>query len=312
MENKVIILMAGDVEQKKMLRVGDELTLDNTKFLAAQYYHRHQMPGDDFDGWKQYRDKDGKTPYAQRPMLLGPLLVGATAGSQLTGKFKGKMIILQNMYDGGAYPWNAHWYRKRVEANMGDKADDHIRVWINDHANHGDYPYQLDPTNTVVYLGILQQALRDLSAWVEKGIDPPKSTSYVVSETQLIVPGEAKNRNGIQPVVQVKANGNIRAEINAGRTVKLEATIEVPANAGKVVSAEWNFGDQGKEFSQVPDLKKHYVDPTGKTVRVSITHTYKQPGIYFVTVRAASQREGNVTTPFTRIQNLGKARVVVK
>ncbi len=309
LEKDVVILTLGNADAAK-LKVGDELTFDNTNFLAVQYYHRHQMPGDDFDGWRQYKDSQGKTPYAQRPMLLGPLLTQATAGSLLTGKFQGKMIVIQNMYDGGAFPWNAHWYKNRVKEHLGPNLDKNFRVWFTDHANHGDYPFQKDPTHTIVYLGVLQQALRDLSQWVENGVEPPLSTAYDIRDTQVVIPDNANERNGIQPVVHVKVNGSERAEIKPGETVTLEAVIEVPKKAGKVVSIEWNFGD-GKDFLPVSDITKSYKDTSGQFVTVKTTHIYPTSGTFFVTVRAASERSGDIKTPFARIQNLGKARVVV-
>jgi hypothetical protein len=51
---------------------------------------------------------------------------------------------------------------------------------------------------TVSYLGVLQQALRDLSAWVEKGVPPPQTTHYQVVDGQVVVPDAAAARGGIQ------------------------------------------------------------------------------------------------------------------
>jgi hypothetical protein len=41
-------------------------------------------------------------------------------------------------------------------------------------------------------------------------------------------------------------------------------------------------------------------------------HSFDKSGTYFVTLRAASQRDGDGHTPFARVQNLGRARVVVR
>jgi hypothetical protein len=309
-DGNIVILTIGNNDGVKELKVGDELKFDNSNILAVSYYHRHQVPGDDYYVYNQYKDAEGKAIYPQRPMLLGPMFAAAASGSVPIGKFDGKMIVIQNMNDGGAMPWHADWYRNKVKENVGAGVDNHFRVRFTEHANHGDYPSQPDPTHDIVYLGVLHQTLRDLSAWVEKGIEPA-STNYKVENGQVILPEEAKKRGGIQPVITVKANGKERAEIKAGESVTLEAIIEVPKNTGKVVLAEWNF-EGGKEFTAIDNIVSHYTDSSGRKVKVKTTYTFKTPGTYFPTIQGASEREGNLKTSFALIKNLGSARVVVK
>ena len=79
------------------------------------------------------------------------------------------MILVESLWDREAFAWQADWYRGLVCRHLGAAADDRFRVWFTDHALHGDSAEQEDPTRTVSYLGVLQQALRDLSAWVERG-----------------------------------------------------------------------------------------------------------------------------------------------
>ena len=133
--------------------------LDNSDFLAAQTYHRHQVPGKEYHVWDQFRDSTGKPIYPQRPMLLGPLFTKAASGVLPSGKFKGKVILLGSLWDSEAYPWQQDWYRSKVKENFGDSTDDHFRIWFTDHANHGDYVMPGDPDHLVSYLGVLQQAL---------------------------------------------------------------------------------------------------------------------------------------------------------
>jgi hypothetical protein len=45
---------------------------------------------------------------------------------------------------------------------------------------------------------------------------------------------------------------------------------------------------------------------------LTTAHSFAEPGTYFPTLRVASQRTGDTDTPFTRVQNLGRVRVVVK
>jgi hypothetical protein len=47
-------------------------------------------------------------------------------------------------------------------------------------------------------------------------------------------------------------------------------------------------------------------------VTLKTTYAFSKPGTYFPTLRAVSKRQGDGKTPFARIQNLGRVRVVVK
>jgi hypothetical protein len=126
-----------------------------------------------------------------------------------------------------------------------------------------------------------------------------------MADAQVEVPPKAEARKGIQPVVDLKVNGGVRAEVAVGQPVTLAATIDVPIGTGKVVAVEWNF-DGGATY--VPGE----LGAIAPTVSVQATHTYSQPGTYFPALRATSQRDGDSKTPFARIQNLDRARVVVK
>ena len=302
----VVIVGVADPKVLSLIASGDQVQVDNSNFLAAQTYHRHQVPGPDYSVWDQFRGPDGKPIYPQRPVLLGPLFAANASGSVQNGKFQGKMILIENLWDREAFPWQADWYRAKVRQNLGDRLDDHFRLWFVDHALHGDSTKQEDPTYTVSYLGVLQQALRDLASWVEKGQPPPQSTSYKMADGQVMVPATAAERNGIQPVIVVEANGHARAEVAVGEPVTLTARIDVPKQAGSIVSAEWDLDGSGSYGIKAD------VNETQASSSLKLVHSFDKAGTYFVTLRAASQRDGNRETPFTRVQNLGRARVVVR
>jgi len=291
------------------IKAGDEVVIDNSDFLAMQYYHRYQVPTPDFYVWDQFRGPDGKPLYPQRPKLIGAIMTGA--GSLQSGIFKGKMIVLESMMDQDAFPWQADWYRSKVKAALGDRLDDNFRLWFTDHAIHGDVEQQEDPTRTVSYVGVLQQALRDVSAWVEKGIAPPPSTNYKVVAGQIVVPATAAERKGVQPVVHVTANGRARADVSAGQSVTFSAVIEVPPGAGKIVAAEWDFEGE-KTFPVVQEIDASNTSAKGTKANLTIKHVFSKTGTYFPALRAASQRDGDRHTPYGRIRNLGRVRVVVK
>lgn len=304
-----VILGPTDPSVLAQIKPGDIVQVDNSNFLAVQTYHRHQVPGKEYRVWDQFRDAEGKPIYPQRPMLLGPLFTRGASGVVPAGKFKGKMIVLSSLWDREAFPWQADWYRSKVKENLGDSADSYFRLWYTDHALHGDLSKQEDPTHTVSYLGVLQQALRDLSAWVEKGINPPVTTNYKIEDGQVIVPATATERKGVQPVVTVKVNGGERAEVKIGQPVTFRATVELPPHTGKLVAAEWDFEGEGR-FPAVGKLTP--VDKTGSRATLKVTYTFSTPGTYFTTLRVTSQREGDTKTPYARIQNLDRVRVVVR
>src|SRR5262249_12255996 len=291
------------------LEPGDEVQVDNSNFLAAQTYHRHQVPGPDFLVWDQFRGRDGAPIHPQRPMLLGPLFVKAAAGSLQQGRFPGKMIVVEALWDREAYPWQADWYRSKVREHLGDLIDDHFRLWYVDRALHAGETKQEDPTRWVSSLGVLRQALRDLAAWVEDGVAPPASTNHEIVDGQVAVPPTAAERRGIQPVVALLANGARRAEVAVGAPVAFTAEIEVPPGTGAVVRAEWDWDGSGT-FPVKADFGEE--DAEGNRVTVKATHRFDTPGTYFPVLRAASRREGDANTAFACIQNLDRVRVVVK
>jgi hypothetical protein len=303
----VIEIGGADPQVVRGIKAGDEVQVDNSDFLAVQYYHRHQVPTPDFSVWDQFRGPDGRPLYRQRPQLLGPLMPGT--GAPQTGRFQGKMIVVESLMDQDAFPWQADWYRSKVEAALGPRLDENFRLWFTDHAVHNDRERQADGTHTVGYLGVLHQALRDLSAWVEKGVAPPASTNYKVVDGQVQVPSTAAERRGIQPVVTVTVNGGARAEVAVGQPVTFSAAIEVPQHTGRVVAAEWDF--EGTGYSPVVEQRTDR-DASGTRVTLKATHAFSKPGTYFPALRATSQRQGDAETPFARIQDLGRVRVVVK
>jgi hypothetical protein len=304
-EGDKVVLGATAPQILAQIKAGDEVQVDNSNFLAAQTYHRHQVPGKEYKVWDQFRNNKGEPLYPQGPFLLGPMFTQGASGVLPNGKFKGKMIMLESLWDREAFPWQADWYRSKVIENLGDKTNDNFRVWFTDRALHGDLTKQEDPARTVSYIGVLQQALLDLSNWVEKGIEPPAETNYKIEDGQVIVPAKASERKGIQPTIILKVNGKDRADIGVGKLVIFTGTIEVPPNTGSIVSAEWDFEGTGT-FPVISQVKN------GNKITIKTKYTFLRAGTYFPTLRVASQRTGNKKTDFARIQNLERVRVVVK
>lgn len=281
------------------LRTGEEVLLDNSGFLALQTYHRHQVPSADFAVWDQFRDADGTPLYPQRPLLVGPIFAAGAAGTVQRGDFEGRMIVVESLADREAYPWQADWYRTKVREHRGE---DRLRVWMTENALHGDYEQQEHPDHTISYLGQLNQALRDVAAWVEDGIEPPASTAYTVSDGQVLVPAGAAERRGIQPVVTLRIDGHERIDIRAGEAVTLTAHAQTPG-IGSIVAMQWDAEGTGTFTADA-------VDP-GAEVLAELRHVYSEPGVYFATVRVSAHRDGRTDTPFAQLHNLARVRVVV-
>jgi hypothetical protein len=301
----VAVFGPGGSESIASLRPGDTVHIDNSGYLAAETYHRHQVPEDrTFAVWDQFRNPDGSPVFPQRPQLLGPLFAAAAAGTVQTGRFEGKMIVVASLLDREALPWQADWYRGRVREHLGAAADGHFRLWFTDNALHGDDERQESPTHSVSYLGLLHQALRDVSAWVEDGVAPPASTAYEVVDGQVVVPAAAARRRGVQPVAALTVDGAARADVSGGDIVTLRATAEVPPGTGFVVAVHWDLDGTGS-FADAET-----VEPAERVV-VERRHVFGDPGTYFPTVRVVAQREGDANSTFARLQNVARVRVVV-
>jgi hypothetical protein len=237
--------------------------------------------------------------------VLGPLFAAAAAGTAQSGRFEGKMIVVESLLDREALPWQADWYRAKAHEHLGGQLDDNFRLWFTDNALHGDDETQESPTHTVSYLGVLHQALRDLSRWVEEGVAPPPSTRYEVVDGQVMVPSDAAQRGGIQPVVSLTANGGERADVAVGDVVTFHANARVPQGAGVIVTVEWDFDGTGS-FSVAESIE------VAEGVVAQHQFSFAEPGVYFPTVRVAAHRNGDRTSPYARVQNLARVRVVVR
>ena len=305
-EGKTITLIASaDPVAAMAVRAGDRVRVDNSWPLALQTYHRHQVPAEPgYYGWDQFRGAAGAPLYPQRSVQIGPTGTVNAAGDVISGKVHGKVLSLACLMDIDSYPWQADWYRSQVEAAMGDAFADTFALYFIDNAHHENPMTALARTHVVSYSGALQQALRDLAAWVEGG-ERPLETAYRIEDSKVLIPAGADERRGIQPVIALSADGSDCAEARAGAAVVFTATIEAPPRAGKIVAAEWDFAGAG-EFAHAAEI----AIPADR-ITLTASHTFEQPGIWFVVLRADLQRDGNAATPYARVQNIARVRVVV-
>ena len=133
----------------------------------------------------------GKPLYPQRDVLIGPFGTINAAGSMLEGRHSGNMLMLAVGLDIDAYPWQADWYRGQVSAAKGEHSGDNFALLFTENSHHENPMTPLQRTHVVSYGGALQQALRDLAAWVEEG-KRPLEVNYRIVDTQLVLPPTAE------------------------------------------------------------------------------------------------------------------------
>lgn len=301
MDERDLVKMLADIH------VGDRVLLDNSDYLALQTFHRHQVPGKEYQSWDQYRNENGEPIYPQRPVLIAPLMAKGSCGSVQEGTPICKMIVLESLLDESAFPWQADWYRREVEKHAGGNADERFRLWYMDNCMHTDCQEGNggDHQHIVSYLGALYQALLDLSDWVERGIEPSPTSGYHVEGGQVLIPDTVGERKGIQPLVYLHMDGEKKTEVKVGETVILTAEIEVPEGTGTVESVRWDF--EATDIFAEEGLVTPEAD--GRKARAVVGHAFSRPGTYFPVVKVASNR-----TPgdyFTKVMNQDRVRVVV-
>lgn len=291
-----------------MLSQGDEIHMDNSDYVAVQTYHRHQVPSADYHAWDQFRDADGNPLYPQQKVLLGPGFSGGGPGCKQNGLVQAKVLIVASMMDEQAYPWQADWYRRKIASVHDGNEKDYCRLWYFDNVLHDDRAASVDELRVTTYAPGLKQALVDLAAWVEKGIEPLPSSNYRVNVGSVEVPESADDRGGIQPVACALVNGMKCAHVKAGESVHFTVEAEVPKDAGVLTYVEWSFEGE----TDYPYKGEFKLTDQGKCGTAKVEHVFANPGTYFVAVRVKSQRDGDKSEPFTQIKNVDRVRVVVE
>ena len=103
-----------NADAMRRFKAGDEVSVDNSIYLASQTYHRHQVPDiEEYPVFAQFC-VGGEPIYPQRPEIIGMKFAQGGGGSIQSGRFAGKMIVVEAMMDETCSPWQADWYRSRV------------------------------------------------------------------------------------------------------------------------------------------------------------------------------------------------------
>lgn len=294
-----------------LVKPGDKVFLDNSDYIAIQSYYRHQVPEDlSFHAWDQFRDEQGRPMLPQRENIMGYGMNGT--GTVQDGCIQGKVIVTCGLMDESSCPWCGDWYRNKVAETKG--TDEDVRLYYMDRCLHGDVA-ALESNMIVNYMGALRQALLDLSAWVEQGIEPMASTVYELQGGQIIPEATAKERKGMQPVVELLANGEKCAHVKPGESVRFTVKAYVPENAGEITAVYYDTEDiswlpDAKVFQNQLSFDRICTEGTNGAV-AEFNCVYDKPGTYMASVKVQSNREGNPDDIFTQVKNLDRVRVVV-
>ncbi|SFR91472.1 hypothetical protein SAMN04487846_0549 [Microbacterium sp. cf046] len=294
--------------RSELVEMGD--TVEHRWNIAKRFAYRYQLPPVN-QGWialDQFRNADGTPIYPQRPAeSFEPQRFNSVAGNTaFDGSVNGKVIVVSNLYDVDALPVHTDWYRKRVEQSLGAAAADSYRVYFNDRADHQGADTVGDRAASLVdYIGIVEQALRDMASWVEDGVPAPESTQYHVEDSQVVVTSEdADARGGLQPTADLTINGADRADVETGQAVTLTLTADAPDGLGELVKTWFDYLGTGA-FEGVP-----FGDPANE-VTTDVTHAYTSPGTVFAGARVAANRNGDPADANARLLNIDRVRIVV-
>lgn len=285
------------------VEVGDTVHLDNHAFLAFCYAYRHHISEDPLNDFLRV---DGQPIYPQHGVPVQSPLMGVP----YSGQYEGKLLWVHHTHDASLWPPQGVIYKRAVEEAQGpEKAREKFRLQWTQNAEH--VPPMLLPTNPkratttwlIDYMPVIEQGLVDLAAWVEQGVAPAETT-YEFSDGKVTLPRSAKARGGVQPVVEVTANGALRTDAKVGESVTLTAHAEAPAGAGTFTQAQWDLDASGA-FAL-----KAEVAPGQTELTLSTIVTFDKPGVYFVTCRVRLNRDGDPTAR-RQLENLASARVIV-
>ncbi|MBR1596061.1 MAG: hypothetical protein IJ665_05150 [Phocaeicola sp.] len=130
-----------------------------------------------------------------------------------------------------------------------------------------------DATQVVSYMPMIQQALLDLADWAEKGIEPSKTTTYAIEDSQVVIPADAADRGGVQPSVDLTIDGKKRFEAKIDEEVVVHVVANCPKGTGRIVRAELCLGEPFDLYSRGPKGNAAVlIAPPAKYVDIDLSH----------------------------------------
>ena len=276
---------------------GDKIHIDNRRLLALCFHHRHFV-SPKYPNMSQFFI-DGKPIYKPSSYSIDNITIP-------TGKFYGKMILIQHAQDRECWPDAARAYIKSVKEHLKESMIERFRIYWIENAFHLPALIPKAQTRYINYGTNLNQALTYLISWVEDNVSPPLGTHYKFNnEGALQLQDTASKRFGIQPVVQAFVKGSNRADIKKDQIVTLIGLAEAPPNTGYFIRAEWDFDNSGT-FTYKENLSGNETK-----IQSSVDHSYNTPGIYFATFRVFMHQNGDKKDFLRHIVNHARMRIVV-
>jgi hypothetical protein len=161
-------------------------------------------------------------------------------------------------------------------------------------------------TRLIDHQGSARQALFDLIDWVEEDRAPPASTAFTMTAHNRLDLAPGAERGGIQPLVALTANGNAGCVyVRTGEKIRFEAQVAVPAQAGYLIAARWDFDGRGLWPQQEAPADKPRI------ATFVAEHVFDNPGIYFPALSVSAQRKERAHGEHFLTYNLGRIRAVV-
>ncbi|MCW2529466.1 MAG: hypothetical protein JWM76_4326 [Pseudonocardiales bacterium] len=293
-----------NLQRFREVEIGDEVHVDNSRFLAYCYYSRHHLMPDEQFGFLSI---DGNSIYPSHPVPLQSSLMGVS----YTGQFQGKLLWIHHTHDSSLWPPQGIIYRQATEEAQGAAGLERFRLQWTENAEHvppmfmPSDPARATATWLINYQPIIEQGLADLATWVEGG-DAPAATAYEWKDGKISLPASAAERGGIQPVLYATIDGGKRAKVKVGEQAVVSVSAELPAGAGTIIALDWDLDGSGA-FAR----SHEGIAGDSSTLEAETTVSYDQPGTYYVTARVVSHREGDVSATSRRVENVSSARVVV-
>ncbi len=305
------------------LKIGGKVRVNNRFILSMYYYPRYSVV-EGVRSHDQYRHDDGTPIYPQRPDLSALLHSSyRTMGGRVeSGEIQTKTMVITGMADQLSWPIFNVGYAERVQAVLGPEASaQQFRFYLHDNGSHstgGGEP------------GIFRQSIQDFIAWVENDIPPPPSTVYSVERGQVIPAAAASARRGLQPVIDLRVNGQSRAEVTLGEPVSLTAHVEMPPEAGLLVDYSWSLTEAGNAALsvQTPEAtgrveqydailgdaqeQSRTLETPQTELQLARSVTLPSAGRYILRLTVHGQRDGlSAPTDRTLLQNFQDVQIVV-
>ena len=291
----------------RQLRPGDAVEIDNRGFLAAQTYHRHQVPTPDFHVWDQFRDPDGDARSTRSARCsLGPLFAAAASGHRAdrplrreddrgrvrcstARRCRGRPTGTARRVAGA--PRRRH--RRPLPALVRRQRAARRRRAAGAPDPHDQLPGRAAPgAARPERLGGAGRSPRR------------RRTSYEVVDGQVVVPADAAERRR-RPAGRDADRRRRRPRATSSQGPRWCCRRRSRSPRARARSCWWS----GTSTATATPSKRT-IEPA-QALTVERRHTFGTVGTHFPTVRVASHRDGDTTTPFARIYNLARARVVV-